>query len=67
MPLEEDPDYKPKPPFEKFDWPQDCMDSQHSPPAFISIPEGMRYRHRCPSCGHESVIYPTITTYSTAK
>jgi hypothetical protein len=65
MPFEPDPNYRPESPVEKQEWPQGCRDTQHAPPHFISIPPGMRYRHRCPSCGDESVVYPTITTFST--
>lgn len=33
-----------------------CDDMSHFPPNFICIPYGMQYRHKCPSCGHESIV-----------
>lgn len=33
-----------------------CLDRGHNPPTHLFIPPGMRYRHFCPSCGHEVIL-----------
>ena len=49
MPLEPIPNWKPI-----------CTHPEHNPP--MDIPPGMQYRHRCPTCGVESVLMtPEIT------
>ncbi len=35
-----------------------CNDPEHKPPTHICIPQGMGYKHICPSCGKISVIIP---------
>jgi hypothetical protein len=35
-----------------------CSDPEHRPPTHISIPNGMQYRHICPTCGLEQVLRP---------
>lgn len=42
---------EPIPPEEK-----PCDDMNHFPPNYICIPYGMQYRHKCPSCGVESIL-----------
>lgn len=37
-----------------------CTDINHNPPSHIYVPQGEMYIHYCPSCGHKSVIYPTV-------
>lgn len=39
-----------------------CTDPEHTPPSHMVIPQGMRYRHVCPSCGETQYIYPVETT-----
>lgn len=40
-----------------------CVDSSHFPPTHIYIPAGFQYRHRCPSCGYESVCRAPVVTF----
>lgn len=44
-----------------FDLPKEekpCKNPGHNPPGHISIPKGKGYRHVCPGCGKETVMYP---------
>lgn len=34
-----------------------CLNSEHNPPSMLYIPPGQVYRHVCPGCGYECVIY----------
>lgn len=37
--------------------PPRCQDPSHNPPNMIYIPPGKRLRHKCPTCGQESILY----------
>ena len=35
-----------------------CYDTEHYPPQHYLIPQGMGYRHTCPTCGKQTTIIP---------
>lgn len=38
-----------------------CTHIEHDPPGHLVIPAGKKYRHVCPSCGREVILYPSAT------
>ncbi len=36
-----------------------CCHPSHQPPSMMVIPQGSCYRHVCPGCGAEVVLYPS--------
>lgn len=40
-----------------------CRSPYHDPPMHLYIPPGKRYRHVCPACGKETVIYGSRLTW----
>jgi hypothetical protein len=39
-----------------------CTSVSHTPPTHMVIPNGKRYRHVCPDCGHTQYIYSNNIT-----
>ena len=42
---------------------KNCDHPEHNPPMHIHIPYGKRYRHICPMCKHETMIYSSEPSY----
>lgn len=38
-----------------------CRDPENHAPGMIVVPQGKRYRHVCPTCGHVEYIENVIT------
>lgn len=45
-----------------FQWEKPCMDPEHNMPTHIYVPPGKGYRHICPNCKAESVIFDNHVT-----
>jgi predicted RNA-binding Zn-ribbon protein involved in translation (DUF1610 family) len=40
-----------------------CFDPSHEAPTHLHIPAGKGYRHVCPSCGREVILYPSSVRF----
>lgn len=40
---------------------QRCRDPEHHAPGMLVVPQGKRYRHVCPTCGHIEYLEHRIT------
>lgn len=42
-----------------------CSGPEHNPPTHLSIPNGYKYIHVCPSCGFETELIPQQISWKT--
>jgi hypothetical protein len=42
---------------------QNCTSNFHEAPNMIVIPQGKRFKHVCPDCGHIQYVYPNNITF----